>query len=72
MPSTHQSVTISTSIENIWEKLSDFHNMPWASNVLPSVEKVGDTGGDEIGAKRVLNPAGGIGRVILINTHNEA
>jgi hypothetical protein len=57
MPSTHQSVTISTPIENVWKKLSDFHHMAWASKVLSSVEKVGDTGGDEIGAKRVLNGA---------------
>jgi len=38
MPSTHQSITLSTSIENVWEKFSDFHNMPWALNVLSSVE----------------------------------
>jgi hypothetical protein len=57
MPSTHQTLTISTSIENVWEKFSDFHNMPWASNVLSSVEKIGDNGGNKVGAKRVLNGA---------------
>jgi hypothetical protein len=57
MPSTHQSITINTSIEDVWAKFSDFHHMPWASNVLSSVEKVGENSGNEIGAKRVLNGA---------------
>ena len=57
MPSTHQSIVINTTIDSIWEKFNNFHDMPWAANVLTSVEKVGDKGGSEIGAKRVLNGA---------------
>ena len=55
MPSTHQSVLINTSIDEIWNKFSDFHALPWATNVISSVEKVGNIGGDQVGAKRVLN-----------------
>jgi hypothetical protein len=57
MPSTHQSVVINTSIESVWKKLSNFHEMPWAVNVISSVEKVGDKDGSEVGAKRILNGA---------------
>ena len=57
MPSTYQSIVINASIENIWDKLSNFHELSWASKVLPSIEKIGDKNGDEVGAKRVLNDA---------------
>ena len=57
MPSTHQSIVINTSINNIWDKLRDFHELSWAAKVLPSVEKVGDKNGKEVGAQRVLNGA---------------
>lgn len=57
MPSTYQSTVINTSINNIWDKLKDFHELSWAAKVLPAVEKIGDKNGDEIGAKRLLNDA---------------
>jgi hypothetical protein len=57
MPSTYQSIVINASIRDIWDKLSNFHELSWASKVLPGIEKIGDKNGDEIGAKRVLNDA---------------
>ena len=57
MPSTNQSVTINSSIDNVWAKFGSFHEMPWAPNVITGIEKVGDKAGTEIGAKRILNGA---------------
>jgi len=57
MPSTYQSKVIIASMDAIWKKLSNFHDMSWAPNVLPSCEKTGDKDGHEIGARRVLNSA---------------
>ena len=57
MPSTHQSIVIDASANAIWGKIDDFHDLSWASKVLPSCEKVGDLNGLEIGARRVLNGA---------------
>ena len=57
MPSTNQSVVINAPIDTIWAKFDDFHDMSWAPNVIINVEKVGDTDGSQIGAKRILNGA---------------
>lgn len=57
MPSTTQSKVINAPIDAIWEKLSNFHDLSWAPNVAQSCDKVGDTGGYDVGAKRVLNGA---------------
>ena len=57
MPSTYQSLVINASINDIWGKLNNFHELSWANKVLPSIEKVGDKNGYEVGAKRVLNNA---------------
>ena len=57
MPSTYQSKVIIASKDAIWKKLSNFHDMSWAPNVLPSCEKKGDIDGHVVGARRVLNSA---------------
>jgi len=57
LPSTHQSKVVNASIKEVWEKFNNFHKLPWAANVLSSVEKVGDIEANELGAKRVLNGA---------------
>jgi len=57
MPSTHQSIVVGSSIDNVWGKFSNFHDMPWAAGILPSIKKVGDKTGGEVGAKRILNDA---------------
>lgn len=55
MPSTHQSIMVNAPIDAVWEKLNNFHEAPWASAILTSIEKVGEKNGQEIGAKRILN-----------------
>jgi len=55
MPETIQSKIIQASMDATWEKLSNFHDLSWAPNVVISCDKVGPTGGRDIGAKRILN-----------------
>lgn len=39
----------------VWNALRDFHDLSWSANVVEDVEVVGDAGGTEVGAGRVLN-----------------
>ena len=57
MPSTKQSIVVNTSIGNVWAKFGNFHEMPWAPNVITGIEKIGDIDGTQVGAKRILNGA---------------
>jgi len=57
MPATNQSKVINASIDQVWARFSDFHDLSWASEIISKVEKVGDVGGGEVGAKRFLNDA---------------
>ena len=57
MPSTSQSIVINTSIDNVWAKFGNFHEMPWAPNVITGIDKVGEIDGTQVGAKRILNGA---------------
>ncbi len=57
MPSTDQSKVINASIDDVWAKFSDFHDLSWASGIITTVITVGDVGGGEVGAKRFLNDA---------------
>lgn len=55
MDHTYQSVVIDAPVEKVWSAIRDFHNLSWAPNVVTSAEKVGETGGQDVGAVRVLN-----------------
>lgn len=55
MPITNQSIEIEASIEEVWARVSNFHDFSWAPNVVTQVEKVGTSGGQEVGAQRILN-----------------
>lgn len=57
MPVTQQSIDVDSSIEEVWFRFRNFHDMSWAPNVISSVEKVGDVEGDKAGAQRILNDA---------------
>lgn len=57
MGKCYNKIEINASINKVWDTISDFHDLSWAPNVVVSVTKVGDKGGSEIGAKRVLNDA---------------
>ena len=57
MGTTNQSITINVPADKVWESIRNFHDMSWAPNVVEKLEVVGDKGGDESGAGRVLNDA---------------
>ena len=55
MPLTYQSTVVKASLEDVWDRVSDFHDLSWAPDVITKCEKIGDVDGREVGAKRVLN-----------------
>ncbi len=57
MGTTNQSITINVPADKVWESIRNFHDMSWAPNIIEKLEVVGDKGGDEPGAARVLNDA---------------
>lgn len=57
MPSTRQSKDIDAPVSDVWHKFENFHDLSWAPKVVPSVDKVGNIDGHEVGAKRILNHA---------------
>lgn len=68
MGKTFQSITIKASVDKVWDAISDFSDMSWAPNVITDLQVVGNAGGKEIGAGRVLNNAF---RETLISLDNE-
>ncbi|SFR53685.1 Polyketide cyclase / dehydrase and lipid transport [Marinobacter daqiaonensis] len=57
MGKTYQSIVIDKPAEQVWEKLRNFHDLSWAPKSIEKAEAVGDTPGDTVGAKRILNDA---------------
>ncbi|NOX98301.1 MAG: SRPBCC family protein [Verrucomicrobia bacterium] len=57
MPVTYQSTVVKASLGDVWDRISNFHDLSWAPEVITKCEKIGDAGGGEVGAKRVLNDA---------------
>ncbi len=57
MPITYQSTVVNACLEDVWDRISDFHDMSWAPEVITQCEKVGEVDGREVGAKRTLNGA---------------
>ena len=55
MKSTYQSIVINAPIENVWERVKDFHDFSWAPKVITECVDNGDKKGTEVGAKRILN-----------------
>jgi hypothetical protein len=53
----YNSTVVNASSTEVWRTIRNFHEVPWAEEVLTSCEKVGDVPGDQVGAKRVLNEA---------------
>ena len=49
------SIVVPASVEAVWAKLSNFHDMGWAAGVIDSCEPIGDMPGTEKGAGRILN-----------------
>jgi carbon monoxide dehydrogenase subunit G len=57
MGQTNQSTTIAVPPEVVWGAIRNFHDMSWSPNVITSLEVVGEVGGDQKGAGRILNGA---------------
>ena len=55
MGKCYQKIEIEAPINQVWDTISDFHDLSWAPNVVASVTKVGVRDGNEIGAGRILN-----------------
>ena len=55
MPSTYQSVVIDAPLESAWKRVRDSHDCSFAPRVLPDCQAVGEKGGTEVGARRVLS-----------------
>ncbi len=53
----YNSVTVNAPVEKVWQALRNFHDLSWCPDVATQVEVVGDAGGNEMGAKRILNGA---------------
>ena len=53
----YNTAVVNAPVEKVWEAIRDFHDLGWSKNVVTSVETVGDAGGGDIGARRVLNGA---------------
>ena len=51
----YNSTVINASADKVWEAFADFHDMSKFSNVIQSCDTVGDVGGTQAGAKRILN-----------------
>ena len=55
MGKTYQTTVINASIDKVWGKIRDFHDLTWAPNVVTSCVPVGDKKGDQVGAQRILS-----------------
>lgn len=53
----YNTAVVPAPIDKVWHAIRDFHDASWSRNVVVKVEKVGDAGGLEVGAKRVINDA---------------
>ncbi|WP_223670552.1 SRPBCC family protein [Kangiella shandongensis] len=53
----YNKIEINASPSAVWDRVSNFHDLSWAPEVVTSVEAVGDKKGNEVGAKRILNGA---------------
>ena len=57
MHSTNQAKVIHASVDQVWDRIHDFHRLDWAPSVIEQVDKVGHLAGNAPGAKRLLNGA---------------
>ncbi len=57
MGNCYNSTVVDAPREKVWETIKDFHNLSWAKPVITKVDVIGEKGGTEIGATRLLNDA---------------
>jgi hypothetical protein len=54
---TYNSTTINATIDQVWQRISDFHQLDWADPVVTKLAISGALSGKEVGARRILNDA---------------
>ncbi|MFT7561627.1 MAG: hypothetical protein ACI93R_003556 [Flavobacteriales bacterium] len=57
MGKCYNKIVIKSSADKVWNTISDFHDVSWASGVVTSLTNSGDENGKTAGAKRILNEA---------------
>ncbi|MDH5763987.1 MAG: SRPBCC family protein [Nitrospinota bacterium] len=57
MGKTYQTTVINAPVDQVWDKIKNFHDFSWASGIIDKCEALGDKSGDQIGARRILNGA---------------
>lgn len=55
MPKIYNSIIVPAPIEQVWSRIRDFHDFSWAPSLIGSCEKVGESNGYCVGARRLLN-----------------
>jgi hypothetical protein len=53
----YNSVVVKGSVDTVWARIRDFHDLSWAEGMGLKVDAVGDRRGGEVGAGRVINGA---------------
>ena len=51
----YNTAVVPASVDQVWARLQNFHDLSWAPGVIDSVQAESDMPGDHVGAKRVLN-----------------
>ena len=69
MSQCYNSAVISAPVDAVWARISDFHDLSWAPEVVTKLDVVGDENGSTPGAGRVLNDAF---RETLVSVDGEA
>ena len=64
----YNSVVVGASAGRVWETIRDFHQLDWGAGVVTQLDVVGDKGGGEVGAGRVLN---GVFHETLLSVDND-
>lgn len=55
MPKIYNSIIVSAPVEQVWSRISNFHDFSWAPSLVMTCEKVGEGDGCTVGARRLLN-----------------
>jgi hypothetical protein len=55
MPKIYNSIIVSAPVEQVWSRISNFHDFSWAPSLVMTCEKVGEGDGRTVGARRLLN-----------------
>lgn len=53
----YNSIVINAPVDQVWEKVRNFHDLSWATGVIEKCEAASSLHATQIGAKRVLNGA---------------